>query len=236
MSLLVNEKLLKKWFEYVVPELQEDEVLIGILCARRKYSDKISRSEEILDKIILKGDKETNLRRLRKFLRIEEGDYIDFKTGDSIPIEAMAVYLDLYPKSILKAISIWNKTVLQWMSDAIVNPEFELKTFRKIDTKLFSAIAKSNSRKPVRILDVDDEEVFHYFEKGLPEPDWMTRTRGGWHLIYFTPTKEKEKEVSKELYEKAKNFELIEIQWHQGQTVMPGTLQGGVEVEGWKNK
>jgi len=139
----------------------------------------------------------------------------------------MAAYLDLYPKSTLKAISTWNKTVLQWMSDAIINPEFELRVFRKIDTKLFSSIAKSNSRKPVRILDVDDQNLEQYFEAGLPEPDWITKTRGGWHLIYLTPTKEKEKEVSKELYEKSKDFERIEIQWHQGQTVIPGTLQGG---------
>lgn len=233
MSLIYNKKLLREWFDYIVPELQNDEVLIGILCARKKYSDKISRSEEILDKVILKSDKDSNIRRLTKFLRIEEGDYIDFKTGEPIPLEAMVAYLDLYPKSTLKAISTWNKTVLQWMSDAIINPEFELRVFRKIDTKLFSSIAKSNSRKPVRILDVDDQNLERYFGKGLPKPDWVTRTRGGYHLIYFTPTKEKEREVSKELYEKSKNFDLIEIQWHQGQTVIPGTLQGGVEVEGW---
>jgi len=193
MSLIFDKCLLKNWYSAVVPELRDDEVLIAILCARRKYSNKISKSEEILDKCILKGDKESNIRRLIKFLRIEEGDYIDFKTGEPIPLEAMATYLDLYPKSTLKAISTWNKTVLQWMNDAIVNPEFDLRTFRKIDTKLFSSIAKSNSRKPVRILDVDDQSLDQYFDAGLPEPDWMTKTRGGWHLIYLTPTKEKEK-------------------------------------------
>ena len=232
MSLVYDRKLLEEWYDAVVPELQDDEVLIAILCARRKYSDKISRSEEMLDKCILKGSKEANIRRLIKFLRVEEGDYVDFKTGEPIPLEAMVAYLDLYPKSCLKAVSTWNKTVLQWMSNAIVNPDFELRTFRKIDTKLFSSIAKSNSRKPARIVDIDDQNLDKYY--GLPKPDWITKTRGGYHLIYLTPTKEKEREVSKELYEKSKDLGLVEIQWHQCQTVIVGTLQGGVEIKGWR--
>jgi len=238
MTLIYDKRLIKEWIDEVVPEPEGDEVFIAILCARKKYSPAISRSEEMLDKVILKGDKSAIYRRLCKFLRVEEGDYIDFNSKKSIPLDAMVVYFDLYPKSTLKAISPWFKTINQWLYDAINNPEFNRATFRKIDTKLFSAIAKSNSRKPVRVVDIDNKDKIYDVLPLVPEPEWITETRGGWHLIYQVTDKNRLKELGKIYHELvSKEFKgVIEIQWHQAQTVIPGTMQGGFKVTGFSAK
>lgn len=224
MSLVWNWNLVEEFFEKVVPEPERDEVLIIMLAARKKYCSEISRSEEVLDKLIIE-DKEIGLRKLRKFLRIEEGDYFDFKTRKQIPLSATAVYIDLYPKSCLKAIVEWNKLTHQWMYQAIVDEKFDLKVFKKLDAKWFSSLAKSSSRKPVRILDIDTKEV----KVDIPRPDWITETRGGYHYIYKEPSKE----TMKHLVTLAQKYNFIETSWHQGLTVIPGTLQGGYKAKGF---
>ena len=234
MTLVYDKQKIREWIEKVVPEPEGDEVFIAIICARKKYSPIISRSEEMLDKVILKGDKSSIFRRLCKFLRVEEGDYIDFNTKEPIPLEAMVAYFDLYPRSTLKAISPWFKTINQWLYDAITNPEFDRATFRKIDTKLFSAIAKSNSRKPVRVVDIDNKDIIDEILPLVPKPDWITETRGGYHLIYQVTNSEMLKELGKTFHElvAGKYKGIIEIQWHHAQTVIPGTIQGGFKVTG----
>ena len=231
MSLIYDRQQMTDFFESIVPELQDDEILTVILCARKKYSDRVSRSEEILDKCFLKSNRQSNIRKLVRFLRVEEGDYVDFKTGEPIPLSAMVAYIDLYPKSTIKALSEFNKTIHQWLFDAITNPEFDKTTFRKIDTKLFSAIAKSNSRKPVRIVDVDDKSLLPELLPKVPQPDWITETRGGYHLIYRAEDREQLRTIGETFHNLLKVYKgRIEMQWHQGQTVVPGTLQGGFEV------
>lgn len=235
MSLIYNLRLVRKWYREVVSDLEGDEVYIVILCARKKYSSVISRSEEILDKCYLKRDMESNIRRLRKFLRVAEGDYVDFNTGNPIPVDAMVVYMDLYPKSTVRAVSKWVKGVFEWIDEALFSEDFDMSIFRKVDTKLFSAIARSSSRKPVRILDVDskDEDKIEKVLNVFPTPDWVTETRGGYHLIYKVDSS-MVKELGRTWREFKDTLDYVEVQWHQGQTVIPGTLQGGFCVDGWK--
>ncbi len=216
--MLWSEEEVEKFIEEVVPDLEKDEVLCVTLVARKKYAN-ISRSVELLDKLIIKN-KQSMLRKLRKFLRIEEGDYIDHKTGKPIPLKALAVYVDLCPKSCLKAITLWMKTAMEWQYQAIAGT-LDLEIFKKLDTKWFSSVHKSNSRKPVAVVDVDKKYLLN-----APHPDWITETRGGYHLIYKEPSKE----TMRQLYLLSERYDFVELFRNQARTVIPGTIQGGFKV------
>jgi len=224
MSLVWNRQLIKKFADEVLVDLEGDEVYSVVLVARKKYCSRLARSQEMLDMLVVKR-KEDFVRKVCRFLRIEEGDYIDFKTGEPIPLESMACYVDIYPKSCIKAGLELNKLFLNWLVERGNNPEFDDKVFTKLNTKLFASIHKSNSRKPHKIVDIDTKD-FDF--STLPRSRaWITETRGGYHVIYLTP----DSDTIKELVDFRKSSpESVEFAWHQGQTVIPGTLQGGFKV------
>ncbi|RLG16737.1 hypothetical protein DRN69_00185 [Candidatus Pacearchaeota archaeon] len=229
LSLLVNEKELLRFCKTVVPELKKDEVLIAMIVARKKYGE-ISRSEEILDKTILKESKpEYIIRKLRKLGYVEEC-YIDFNTGQTIPSKCIAMYIDLSPKSTIRAFNLFNKEINEWAYQAITSDKFDIKTFRKIDTKLFSALARSTSRQPYFIIDIDnkDKKTLNNTIELLKEHIvWISETRGGYHIIT-----RKNNESGYIIHNNLNNKENIEIFSKQGQTPVPGSLQGGFLVRG----
>lgn len=229
MSLVWNIDYLIDFRDIVLPDLVNDEVFVAVLVARKKYCKTLPRSEEILDLRIIKR-KEDFVRKIRRFLRVSDVDFLD-KNGNYIPKTAMAAYIDIYPKSCLKALKEFNDLIKNWMYDAIYTKDFPLELFRKIDTKLKSSIHKTNSRKPHKIVDIDskDESLI----KSLPDGRrWITETKNGFHVIYLNPDSELMKELH-QFRQAHKNSDVYEFQWHQGQTVIPGTLQGGFAVRGW---
>ena len=162
MNLFVDENSFREFHE-IVPKLEDDEVLICILAARKKYAP-IAKSEEMLDKLILKtNDVDRAIGKLRKFGFVDRV-YLEFNTMNWLPKEAMAMYIDLHPKSTIKAFSLFQQDIMKWIFDKINNPDFNSKTFRKLDTKLFSALARATSRRPYYLVDVDvkDEKVLRY--------------------------------------------------------------------------
>jgi len=223
VGLLKDEVMFKEFIKNIVPELERDEVIIGILAARKKYVPELSRSDEILDKIIVKREEDV-FRKFRKFMRVEKGDYIDFNTGQEIPLNAMVCYIDLNPKSSIKALNTFFKEMDDWKYQAIVDHQFDLSQFRKLDTKVFSALARRVSRRLYFLVDVDDTELNRY-PSILPDPLWISRTRGGYHLIYSNS-----KEIRSEVYNTVSQYNLnVEIQ-KEVQTPVPGSLQGGRQV------
>jgi len=220
--------MVRKFCDYILPELKDDEVLVSLIVARKKYCVKISRSEEMLDRKVFKDiDSDYIIRGLRKFCFVDNV-YIDYNFGTFIPIEAMAVYIDLTPRSTVKAYYTFIDDMNKWQYQAVVSDSFDIALFKKIGTKLFSAIAKSVSRKMYILIDIDRPELLPQI---VPKVEkyilWTTKTRGGFHLIC-------DRDSSKVVFTEVKpSFpDGVEIFGKTIMTPIPGTLQGGVEVIG----
>lgn len=228
VMLLVNEKELVEFCKAVLPPLENDEVLISVITARKKYGE-ISRSEEILDKTILKQSEPGYVvRRLRKFGFVE-GCYIDYKTGKVLTGNCMVMYIDILPRSVVKAFRVFTNHIQDWIYQALFSEEFNYEIFRKLDTKLFSALARSVSRALYYIIDIDnkDKGLLDKVTKLLGDSVvWVSETRGGYHVIVH-----KNKETGRIIYKELSKTPGIEIFGKQGQTPVPGTLQGGFLVK-----
>jgi len=228
-TLIKSQKGMRHFLDFVLPELKNDEVFTVILAARKKYSSLISRSSEMLDKLIIKtNDIDRIICKLRKFGAVEKV-YTDYNTGDFIPLEPMVMYIDLHPKSIIKALSFYfHKEVDEMMYNSIASNDFDLKQFRKVDTKLFSAISRSSDRKIYAILDFDAKDIDFLRDildlKGIA-PIWITETRGGYHAIFNYS-----KEVARSVYELSSEHSKVEMQHKTALTPIVGTLQGGFRV------
>ncbi len=226
-TLLVNEDILREFCKCCIPELEGDEVLVAMIAARKKYCE-ISRSQEMVGKMILKrSDVDYVIRKMRKFCYIS-GCYVDYKTGYGLSHRCMVVYLDLIPKSVIDAVGKFNKEVHDWLHN-VIRGGLDNSVFRKIDGKLFSAIARSASRRWCCVVDIDSEDINILDKVAGILGDyivWISKTRGGYHVIVRY-----NKEVGRIIYNDLRKYDCIEIFRKQAMTPVPGTLQGGILVK-----
>lgn len=231
-SLLVNEEATKEFIREVVPDLVEDEVLMLLLFARKKYHPAVTDEWMLFRDIVRSSDEEVLMRKIRRNAFFSD-DYTDLKTGAPMPMEAFVFYIDLFPKSMYKAHIKYMKECADIIY-RIMKGGNDLSETKKFKTKFYSNIQKSNSYKPYIILDVDEKSE-DLLEKLLDivnrEYVWISETRGGYHIIL-----EKTKDLSKILYTKIMKenntnpqspFKEVEIKGNMGMTAIPGTLQGG---------
>lgn len=226
-TLLVDEDILREFCRFCIPKLEEDEVLIAMIAARKKYGE-VSRSQEMLDKLILKrSDENYIVRKMRKFCYIDSC-YVDKNTGKELSNKCMAVYIDLLPRHVIDAVKIFNNEVYNWIFE-VLNYSIDRSIFRKIDNKLFSAIARSSARRWCCVIDIDsnDKKILNKVTKCVGDYIfWISKTRGGYHVLV-----EYNKEVGKIIYNELYKYECIELFRKQAMTPVPGTLQGGVLVK-----
>lgn len=234
MSLIENETETINFINRVIKPLEDDEVYLTLLCARKKYCTLISSSEEILNReIIRSNDINKILRKFKKSGTVED-IYTD-NSSNNIPKDAMALYMLLDPRSTLKAYGEFNKSINEWMLSDLRNSnhvlERDLSLYRRIDLKLFSAIHKSRSRSIYFIVDIDkkDGELLNFvisFEPIKPYITWISETRGGYHVIL-----ERNDTTGKYIRDlQTKHIEYIEI-LKEPMTPIPGALQGGFLVK-----
>ncbi len=228
-NLLIDPYELSKFCNVVLPKLEKDEVLIAVLFARKKYGE-ITRSCGILDKLILKSsDPDYVIKEINKLAYIHRC-YVDYKTGEYLTYRSMVIYIDILPRSCIKAFGILSKDYHNWIYQSLRDPNFDPSLFRRLDTKLFSAIARSLSRKPYILIDVDtkDEGVLHRITSKLKnDVVWISETRSGFHVIAL-----RNEHSSITVHTEISGMDNVEIFTKQGQTPVPGTLQGGVLVKG----
>lgn len=229
-SLLVDEALAARFIEKVIPKLECDEVLIALLSARRKYDQTLSTSHEILArKIIRDNNVEKIVQDLRKLSTV--GFYLD--NEKPIPQTAFAVYIDLNPKSVLKAFTLFSREINNLLYDCIVTQNADYQTLKHIDLKLFSAIHRSNARtRPFWCLDIDKKDPALLEELvatlGKQNVIWVSETHSGFHLIA-----ERNKETGTRLFKEGLPPAMrsaVETK-KEPTTPVPGTLQGGVLVK-----
>ena len=229
-SLIYDRKQLKEFLEYVLPKLQRDEVFIAFLGCRKKYYPEIRTSQEFLARKIIKYDDPEIVTQKLEQLGNAKGYYIDNKP---IPGDKMHLYFSLNPKSTLKGFKTFASECMQRIYEIAVNPE-QFEIFRKLDTWLYSAIHRAQSRTVYWLLDVDNknEDTFDKVQEMLN--DYIVaniETKGGFHIV-VKATKESGKLIFTQMKGK---LEDLEVHKHC-QVVLPGTYQAGFKVYWWKDE
>lgn len=237
----INELQVYEFYKTIfnVP-LVNDEVYLLMSQARRKY---LGEEREHI-KRLLKHDPVIQ----RKFLRHQSVIYALQKTqqvygaakysfiGDTltkIPQDIITIYLDVSPKSMLKGWNKMSKEYSDYYYNSLISDEPEWEKFRRMDVSFVSNIHKSNTRKIRYILDIDEKnwETLRYFYDKFPEHvEWITETRGGFHLIFKTLDKKTRGMIGKYLHTELTTEKLNELKTELNpnpMTVVCGTTQGG---------
>jgi hypothetical protein len=233
--MIYNEKLTRDFIETVLRPLENDEVYLLLLGARKKYCETLSRSQEILNRTIIRNNEVNSIINKINRMMCFNNYYIDKKTNEKIPSEAFVCYITINSNSTLKAYINFVNEMNNLMYGIIKNKNEDsyddLYLFRKIDIKLFSSIHKSWSKKYYVIVDIDkkDDDILENVIDLLGENvKWVSETRGGYHVIV-----DKNKTSGKIIHTDLVNCEYsnqIEI-LKNAMTPVPGTMQGGFEVK-----
>ncbi len=228
-SLIYDENEIMDFLSDVIKPLEDDEVYILLLTARKKYSDSISTSQEVVHRDIIRNNDHTKiLRKIRRMANVR-GIYTDKNTGQEIEPDAFVIYFLTDPRSMLKGYDAFTSDINKWMYDSLKGEYKNLDYYRNLDVKLFSAIHRSKSRSYYFIIDIDkkDENILMNISMLLRDDiRWVSETHGGYHLIV-----DKNENSGKMIHEKIGGMENVEI-LKNSMTPVPGTLQGGFEVKG----
>ncbi len=225
----------------VLMKLEDDEVYILLLNARKKWCPELSRSEEIMYRDIIRdNDLQETLRKIIKVGRVGRGIYVDKARQKEVDIGCMALYVLLDPRSTLKGYREFVEDINNWIYDSFKGKSKNLELYRKMDIKLFSAIHKNRSRGLYFVIDIDkkDEDILDKVVTLLAgHIIWISETHSGFHVIvdrnYDTGTIIYTDMVGMD------GMEYIEI-LKDPTTPVPGTLHGGFNVVGirkelWKS-
>lgn len=222
---IYNEERLRFFIREMLSDLRDDEVLIYFVFARKKYCPEIRNHHQmVFRKLLQSNDEDYVVEKLRS---IPE-QFVNYDTGEPFGKDCLSVYIDLSPKSVLKAWNKFTKKMADMIYQCFKSPK-ELEILRKVNKFLMSAIHKSNSRRPYILLDVDSkkddciEQIADFFEG--TDVEWVSETHSGYHFIL-----DKTSELCKKTYKKFRGkAPLIEIK-SQVMTPIPGMKQGGFVV------
>lgn len=233
---IINKENCRDFIERCVPTLKNDEVLIYFVFVRKKYCPQVRNHHQMVFRDILKDNDPNYI--IPKIEKIPDR-FIDYQSSIYYGENCYALYIDLIPKSTLKAYIHFSKEIQDLIYQSLKN-DSQLKEFRKIKNRLLSAIHKKSSWKPFIMIDIDSkdnellEEIYNQIDW---TPIYISETRGGYHLIY-----EKTSAICRDIYENLRKDEdligyfenkTIEIQ-SEVMTPVVGTLQGGFEVKEYK--
>ncbi len=219
---------------------QKHHALVFQLFARRKYNAVLSKSEFILNRIIIGGNimPAMALKSIQK-LEIPIGYYTG-SNDECIPNDSLALYCLLRPKDMVKAMSKTLTQCINFLSsdDEPRNPM----SMYKVEIGKSGYNCKDDKLMQID-LDSKDAVVIHevkkLFEKINLTVLMTVETRGGYHIIYH-----KSSDIDyKSLYEYTmKN--VVEHIGHDGKkykdkvfsicnepnVIVPGTYQGGFKA------
>ena len=227
--MIADINILKEFYISVIPEINEEECILMLLAARKKYCKQLPRSEEMLHFEILRHNSFNKFLSKVKKLTYTDGIYLD-KNGNEIESTCIAPYVILDPKHTIKAWFKLQKEINDLIYQLIKGDKTALYQLRKIDVKWFSCLHRSQSRKLYWIIDIDskDNNLINYvIDKLRNHIRWVSETRGGYHVIVDT------NETSSKLIFKDKVFSkysMVEIH-KEPMTPIPGCLQGGFMVK-----
>jgi hypothetical protein len=220
----------KEFIERILLKLQDDEVYILLLNARKKWCPDLSRSEEIMYRDLIRdNDLNGTLRKIKKISCVSGGIYVDLSTQKEIDKNCMAIYALLDPRSTLKGYGEFIEYINNWIYDSFKGESKNLELYRRMDIKLYSAIHKNRSRILYFLIDIDkkDETILDKVTEPLAgHIAWVSETHGGYHVIVH-----KSYESGMIIYPSMVGMEYVEI-LKEPMSPLPGTLHGGFKVVG----
>jgi hypothetical protein len=229
-SLIVDIAETREFVERILNKLEDDEVYILFLSARKKYCPTgLSSSEEILARLFIR-DNDTNIV-LKKIFKVSliDGAYVDRNTLEEISGKCCAIYILMDPRSTLRGYGEFVHDINRWIYESFIGESKNLDLYRRIDIKLFSAVHKNRSRRLYVSIDIDkkDEMILDKITDLLKgHIEWISETHGGFHVIV-----PKNDETGTIIHKNIIGMEYVELQ-KEPTTPMPGTLQGGFAVRG----
>jgi len=231
LKVIANKEELRKFYDTLVMPLEKDWVYVMFMVARKKWSNCVSRSEEMLDfKIFRHNSFDRFYRALRRW-EVPLDSYVDRNTGEPICQEAIGFYIDLTPKSTVRGLFRLLSDATVRLEEVLDNPS-QIEWFRRCDRRLFSYIHKSNAiKKPYIIIDMDNAnymELWKFVEEVISKDRiyWITVTRGGYHIFIRRDSLGRWWAEAKEKLAKMSNVEILD----HAQTPIVGTYQGGKPV------
>lgn len=229
-DLVYNFVEVKDFVERVLTRLENDEVYILLLNARKKYCPiELSRSEEVMGRELIRDNNPNKILRKIKKISCVDGIYVDRNTLKDVSLDCMALYVLLDPRSTLKGYGEFIEDINKWIYESFKGESKNLELYRRLDVKLFSAIHKNRSRGLYFIVDIDkkDEAILDRVVNLLKgHIRWISETHGGFHVII-----DRDDEAGTIIYKNIVGMEYVEI-LKDPMTPVPGTLQGGFKVVG----
>jgi len=167
-----------KWFD----RLREDEVLLMIAIARKKYNKKLKSEEVVFREVV---DAENWKRKYRKLLTL-----VRHYPGRAKP-EDYSVYITYNPRSLIKALRLFKMRLVEWEFSAINSKNLTrcLMHLKKLDREFISCLQKpeARSRKWHFLIDIDDASkldlVREQIERLNLEVCAESRTKNGVHIL-----------------------------------------------------
>lgn len=162
-----DEKELKKFYDTIVPKLEDFEVLFLSLSCRKKYLSEeerakyhITRAEMFDRKLVRKNEWERFSRTIRKY-EVNEGGYLT-KNNISVPPKCMVIYFNINPSNSLKALKEFNSKLVDWQYELLNgNKESFKDKFNKLDVELMNCYQRNRGRKIWMDIDFDVPKEFN---------------------------------------------------------------------------
>ena len=229
-DILRDRAEVQRFTDIVVPDLDEDEALVLLLMARRKYlsveeQDALSLGNSVVLRRDTLSRKDQLLPRVRELVA-ERGAFTD-RDGRPLPEHAFGVYLTLNPRSHRKAAV----ATIKDLADRL----YEGGRIR-VDEVAASHLHKAVSRKPYLDFDIDlgdgdslDATLADIAASLGSTPHHVIETRGGAHVV--VPTQRLDPAVKKSFYGDVTSLGArmngeIEVQ-NDAMVPVPGTCHGG---------
>lgn len=173
-KILQDEQKFAEFFN-LLPSLEENEVYYVALFGRHKYCTTLPNMRD--NQLVRFTSNKEDLKE--KIIRLEcpIGGYK--RDGDDVPQEALALYISLNPRNLVKA----NKTLLMELAKCIVDGKMSMNPLSLART----AVHNATDRKCFVDFDYDFIEPGQHLpaiKAILPENAFrILKTRGGFHLL-----------------------------------------------------
>ncbi|MEL6560803.1 MAG: hypothetical protein AAFQ94_21595 [Bacteroidota bacterium] len=218
-QIIANEKQLKEFIAWL-PALEPDEKYYLCLFARKKYSKELINSNDKAQLKRFTATRENIFNKIRQ-LEVPMGTW-QMKDGPA-PLESLALYIMINPRSLRKATEMMGKRCWEMMSTQNYN----------VHSESLTCIQKSKARTCFVDFDIDTKEIDldrQWLDTEIGKNNYqILETRGGYHILVRPneATTYRQKEFNdKNWYQKIQKKYPVD---QSGDQLIPvaGTWQGG---------